>query len=139
MTYGHLRADCVYTRISSGPNTRYRLWESLYLFVSVIHFQWHICALLNLQVSFSETCDRVLDCYPVVSHQYVQTVGEGRVGVSCVTKLSKLPIDLFFLIHLQCLDNVCWASEQNPACKTNEQVLACLSVDLTQSRVTAAI
>ena len=30
MTYGHLRADCLYTGISSGPNARYRVWESLY-------------------------------------------------------------------------------------------------------------
>ena len=29
MTYGHLRADCLYIRISSGPNARYRVWESL--------------------------------------------------------------------------------------------------------------
>ena len=28
---GHLRADCLYTGISSGPNARYRVWESLYL------------------------------------------------------------------------------------------------------------
>jgi len=27
MTYGHLRADCLYTGISSGHNTRYRVWE----------------------------------------------------------------------------------------------------------------
>jgi len=31
MTYGHLQADCLYTGISSGPNARYRAWESLYL------------------------------------------------------------------------------------------------------------
>jgi len=31
MTYGHLRADCLYTGISSGPNARYRVWESLYM------------------------------------------------------------------------------------------------------------
>ena len=29
--YGHLRADCLYTGISSGPNARSRVWESLYL------------------------------------------------------------------------------------------------------------
>ena len=28
MTYGHLRADCLYTGISSEPNTRYRVWEA---------------------------------------------------------------------------------------------------------------
>jgi len=44
-----------------------------------------------------------------------------------------------FWIYVQCLDTVGWASEQDPACKTTEQVLACLSVDLTQSRVTADI
>jgi len=33
MTYGHLRADCLYTGISSGPNARCKVWESLYLFL----------------------------------------------------------------------------------------------------------
>jgi len=28
MTYGHLRADCLYTGVSSGPNARYRVWEA---------------------------------------------------------------------------------------------------------------
>jgi len=28
MTYGHLRADCLYTGISCGPNARYRVWEA---------------------------------------------------------------------------------------------------------------
>jgi len=28
MTYGHLQADCLYTRISSGPNARCRVWEA---------------------------------------------------------------------------------------------------------------
>jgi len=28
MTYGHLRADCLYAGISSGPNARYRVWEA---------------------------------------------------------------------------------------------------------------
>ena len=31
MTYCHLWADCLYIRISSGPNARYQVWESLYL------------------------------------------------------------------------------------------------------------
>jgi len=33
MTYGHLRADCLYTGISSEPNARYRVWESLYIYL----------------------------------------------------------------------------------------------------------
>ena len=33
MTYGHLRADCLYIGISCGPNARYRVWESIYLFI----------------------------------------------------------------------------------------------------------
>jgi len=33
MTYGHLRVDCLYTGISYGLNARYRVWESLYLYL----------------------------------------------------------------------------------------------------------
>jgi len=36
MTYGRLRADCLYTGISSGPNARYRVWEAFtFLLLSV--------------------------------------------------------------------------------------------------------
>jgi len=29
---GHLRADCLYTGISSGPNAQYRVWEAFTVF-----------------------------------------------------------------------------------------------------------
>jgi len=36
MTYGHLQADCLYTGISSGPNARYRVRESLLPFYAPV-------------------------------------------------------------------------------------------------------
>jgi len=37
MTYSHMRADCLYTGISSGPNAQLRVWEAFFsLCVSVI-------------------------------------------------------------------------------------------------------
>ena len=51
MTYGHLRADCLHTGISSGTNARYRVWEAFtfYLYVSVAgrthQLRVHCCAL----------------------------------------------------------------------------------------------
>ena len=39
MTYGHLQADCLYTRISSGPNARYRVWEA---FAFTFFVYWRI-------------------------------------------------------------------------------------------------
>jgi len=37
---GHLRADCRYTGISSGPNAQYGVWESLFLLV-LVHASMH--------------------------------------------------------------------------------------------------
>jgi len=40
MTYGHLRVDCLYTGIVSGPNARYRVWEAFtftFTFTFVVH------------------------------------------------------------------------------------------------------
>ena len=43
MTYGHLWADCLYTEISSGPNTRYEVWQSLYLFLLIVYSVPGLC------------------------------------------------------------------------------------------------
>jgi len=39
MTYGHLRADCLYTGISSGHNARYRVWEAFTFTFSIDEFR----------------------------------------------------------------------------------------------------
>jgi len=36
MTYGHLRADCLYIGISSGHNGRYRVWEAFTLYLLLV-------------------------------------------------------------------------------------------------------
>jgi len=37
MTYGHLWADCLYTRINSGPSARYWVWEAFtFAFLSLV-------------------------------------------------------------------------------------------------------
>jgi len=44
MTYGHLRADCLYNGISSGPNARYRVWEA---FTFTLPFSVAMCCLFH--------------------------------------------------------------------------------------------
>jgi len=68
MTYGHLRADCLYTGISSGPNARYRVWESLYLFYLVAH--WSHGSVLQKYYHLCDCCCCSCERWPVSSlHQ----------------------------------------------------------------------
>ena len=41
MTYGHLRADCLYTGISSGPNAPYQVREAFTFIFSVVYPAYH--------------------------------------------------------------------------------------------------
>jgi len=36
MTYSHLRADCLYTGITSGPNTRQQVWDT-FTFIIILY------------------------------------------------------------------------------------------------------
>ena len=52
VTYGHLRADCLHTGISSGPNARHRVWESL--FIASVYFHGlllEVCTIICLGVN----------------------------------------------------------------------------------------
>ena len=60
MTYGHLRADCLYTGISSGPSARYRVWEAftfhLYLVLCLNRYN-AVTDRLELSYSRFKKCD----------------------------------------------------------------------------------
>jgi len=50
MTYGHLRADCLYTGISSGPSTQYRVWEAFTCtFFKLMNDIVHLCIFTTLK------------------------------------------------------------------------------------------
>jgi len=58
LIYGHLWADCLYTRIISRPNARYRVWEAFtfsfllsYIYNSIVKF-CNICSNALLEVHF---------------------------------------------------------------------------------------
>ena len=56
MTYGHLRTDCLYTGISSGPNARYRVWEAFtftFTFYTLTVFTGHVHGRLSTLPSIS--------------------------------------------------------------------------------------
>jgi len=42
MTYGHLRADCLYTGISIGSNARCPVWEAFTFLPNNFWIIWHL-------------------------------------------------------------------------------------------------
>jgi len=60
MTYGHLQADCLYTRINSGPNARYRVWET-FTFTFNMHKQLMPRLWLNDTVNIRPFSDGVMN------------------------------------------------------------------------------
>ena len=48
MIYSHLRADSLYTGISSGPNPRQRVWEAFTVYLLRLFCEWSKCVKYNI-------------------------------------------------------------------------------------------
>jgi len=93
MTYGHLRADCLYTGISSGPNARYRVWESLYLYLLGPNNNFRVTVSKTVRPMLS---DRSLSCLSVTLVYCGQKVGWIKVKLGMQVRLG--PGHIFFVL-----------------------------------------
>jgi len=87
MTYGHLWTDCLYTGISSGPNARYRLWETF-------TFTWlhtvllvRFCSAMPLQ--YSSTWRRLWCRHPAAA-TLITSCGTSEIHCMMLTILHRL-------------------------------------------------
>jgi len=87
MTYGHLQADCLYTGIGYRPNARYRVWESLYLYLYLFILDSHQ-PLLNGRGRYRTTKDISL---PFRVIPLVREVGRQKMEVKVVVKSNFKP------------------------------------------------
>jgi len=62
MTYGRLRADCLYIRISSGPNAGYQVWEA---FTFIYHMAASMTRSNNSSTIVHATAVKQLECGPI--------------------------------------------------------------------------
>ena len=109
MTYSHLRADCLYTGISSGHNARYRVWEA---FTFTFYRNYCQCAasilpfVMNYFDQLLLSClqyggDNIVCVWQILDNGAVARDGRLKTGQRILEVISSVLLGRFFftLIH----------------------------------------